>query len=532
MREKLNIIIVDDERIIREWIAMIIDKNSDNYNIVEKTGSGKRVLEVCTEEPIDIIISDIKMAPMDGLEIIREVKKISPDTSFIVLSNHDDFAYARQGLQLGVTDYLLKAEITDEDLIKCLDSVADTIREKYAANPGYEQKQLLAQTYLRQLVQQPASSDTARDLIDHIDAGIRHGNLFLLIFSADQCGDFNDGEQTALLQMIYQHALDTYETAQAFLFQNNIIVIVNRMTPAETTTAPAAAFARQTLSLLKEHCGSYSCALSGCFASLETLSQVYNATLPRLDHRFYTNGSIVIGAESVIHYNDARQTVSEILGRLSQLIGQHDYTTLYHYLIDRSQIIMDEHSLAPDAVRGLYYKILFDISKTLLNEVDPEALQQFSQESNKIINAPLFREIKEGTIIFLKQMLENLSAGDSKRTLKDEVLQYLSENYGDKVTLSTVARRAYLSDNYFSKIFKQWTGDNFNSYLTRLRINVAMQALSSTEKKIYEIAEDVGFQNVGYFTQVFRKATGISPKEYRKQTETSKERITFYSPNE
>lgn len=518
MREKLKVIIVDDERIIREWIAMIIEKHSDDYIVLDTGGSSKKAIEMCVQEQVDIVITDIKMKPMDGLELIREIQKISQNIYFIIVSNYDDFAYAKQGLKLGITDYLLKGEITDEQLMNCLEDIRSQIEEKGNNNffeAELEEQILIRQNYWHQIFKEKENTD---EILAKLGSALTNDNLFMIIFSADQMEKMPYDEQVSIVKIIQKRIMTRFSCNEIFVHEDgNIVVLLNVIYDGtKSSLEQLYTLASLIINDVGSKGRSISCVITIPFSSLKESCKIYQEYQEYFLYRFYSEGGKIITNSALQNKWDKIDSKRKLsMEYLSSILYRRDYAQVYHCLREQGEELMKNHKTSPEAVREWYQKLFLLLLHYFSDYKQEKFIEKASSVMEIIMRAPLFRDILEAIYGFYESAVQEIANMDIMQDVVNEVIDYITHHYEEKITLASMAEKVYLSENYLGKIFKRRTGENFNSYLTELRINIAKQKLKNPNMKIYQIAEDIGFQNVGYFTQVFKKVTGSSPKEYR-----------------
>lgn len=522
MDELVRVLIVDDEYIIRNWISMVVEKNaSRGFFVTGAVGSGSEAVEICKNEIVDIIITDIKMSAMSGLELVKIIKDDFPHIRFVLVSNYEDFSYAKKGLQLGISDYLLKAEITEQDIVSCLIGLQKEILQNRRHNEldsNSRDLYLLQQYCLEKIFSKAAVPKQQDALFKKLHLSLSEENLFIMVFSPDCLNSrLDENIQKVFYSIVREKLLLKFPSGISFFNSDgNVICIVNAVYDG-LKTAEEQLYTISSVMIYEvyEKAGlSISCAISTSFNCFNQFNIQYCNALELLDTRFYTQGRQTYLKSGVV-IPDKTENYTAFLKKLRYLLNQFEYKKAMEELSKISRHILAEKTVVPSHVRQLYCTIceLF-VSQVFTNSYS-NTIREIDHMYDLVKSSPLMSDMIIDVQQFCHQICENQSGFLETENTIEKVINYMSEHYSEKITLTTASKLANMSENYFSKVFKKYAGENFNNYLVNLRINIAKNELVKTDAKIYSIAEHVGFNNVAYFTQVFKKLTGNSPEQYR-----------------
>lgn len=417
----LKILLVDDEPLVLIGLQGMLEWETLGYTICATARNGKQALEIIEREKPDIVITDVKMPMMDGLSLARTCCERGALPAFIVLTSFEEFEYVRQAMGAGVVDYLVKLELTPENLTAALAKAAERVKKERALQGS--------------LPVQPDLAQSVRSYQDRFFVRLYEGLL----------RDEQELEQ-ALRHLEIRLESDAYLVASC------------ELCPANTELTAA-----QQLKL------SFSCA-----RMLENTLQNY---LP-----CYVTGGDALRCNVLFCLNQPqRENYRAVLRPLLEKTSQ----ILYSYFTVR-----------------------------LLWAVGRPAASLLSLERRCRENEHLRPLLKPETPILFAEVNEG-DATAGKMQVVAQVQEYIREHLSEKLTLADVAAVFNFSPNYLSQLFGKYGDSGFVVYITETRIAAAKEMLEDGDLKVYEIAEKLGFESSFYFSKVFKKVTGLSPREYQ-----------------
>lgn len=390
----MNILIIDDEKVIREGVKRTIQSSFHHMSILT-AGSGEEALEVLNNQTMDIVILDIKMPGMSGLELLGQCRKANLRTKWIVLSAYSDFYFAQEALRHGAKDYILKP-IGKPKLLKLIAELQAEIRQEQEQESSQD---LLARNlnYLREAIFQRWVE------------GLNIGHF------------------------------DIAYIAQRYPVFHLIII---RLDPVKDLTL--------------NH-----------FIADNILSEIMG--------QFGEGFTIRFGSESLVG------------------LFTPDPNTRMELLENKLRITLDR------CLKQAY------------------TLQITEKSDNFMLIPQIIRRIELDSILpFHEKQDVNSPSKSEPSNMIDVAMQYIQTHYEDNLTLEKVAAAIYLNKVYFSQLFKQKTGIGFKDYVIELRMTKAKELLKEPQLRVADVAELVGYQDMRYFTQVFRKTIGTTPTEYRR----------------
>lgn len=541
----MKLLIVDDEPILRQGIVNKVRRSGLPLDIVGEAGDGITGLELVRREAPDIVITDIRMPVMDGIEFIEQSLLMNEQLIFIVVSGYSDFEYAKQALRLGVFDYLLKP-VEDDQLKECLSKIINKIEK------GRMSKD--------EMIRLRNETDLSRETL-------RKQYMTKMIQQSDQLNisSVERDEQLCLLENKYHHYLAVVLVCEPIQLPHysfrpgdeNLIwfaienVISERL---ESTGRDGILFQHS----LREH---EMVILLGIESLNESLVVQDWLQEVRYGLQNYLKLQVTIAMGTIVDQIGQmplsyRQAKLALRNQMIHGTGQiYDYESLQKQSVERGFLLTDE-----DESKLVYW--LNDYNATALQSWIELRIQSLAQSSSAtymqlewlcvdlylLFRKYLLANTSEtewiiGEMDDLLQWLQKLSAWQdavnqmqriaanivgylsqnhpvSNKDLMGEVKLYIETHFASTITLQSISERFYIHPNYFSRRFKEKHGQTFVDYLTAIRMKKAMDWIRETDLQVQQIANKVGFEDASYFTSVFRKFYGLTPKQYREQIQT------------
>lgn len=512
-----KVLIADDEKIIRKGLCSIIDWNALGFEIIGQASNGMEVLSHLSQNPPDLVLIDIRMPKLHGLDAIKKAREMGFTGSFIILSGYAEFEYAKQAIEHGILAYLTKP--VD---VEILTSTLQKAKEQF-------DKQAKSDT------QNSLYLSKARETLLH---DLLTGDAFLSQMNISELGLESDS-----YQVIFYEKYSHNQSDISYNF-SDILRVVN----PNGSSFEALSVEGNNVILLK---GNY------IIDKFKGILEKYESELPPednspLDTIFITCGRPVSRIEELCDsYLDAHELLS------------------HRFFCDQHQHVMDYHALpevSPGEPEFTIKEIKEMFSEDLLNHIQSFNRSKIAQSLNslekKLYNAnltveqeknllvDLYLDIKERIsflysttdipfianseainhilhcyylfeiITFLSEqfdMIMNSIGFFSRDSIINDIVHYIDHNYSQNITLENIAPLFGYNSSYLGKIFSKKMGVNFNTYLDSIRIEHSKELLLGEKMQVYKVAQLVGYRNVDYFHIKFKKNTGLSPAEYRKQ---------------
>lgn len=505
----IKLLIVDDEQIEREGMKAILDRAFPDL-IVEQANNGNRAVELVASFKPDLVLMDIQMPGINGLEAVEQILVDYPHIKFIMVTAFDTFNYVQSALKLGAKDYILKPSRVSEIRItvgKVLKEIEDERKSQAESNM---QREVLQKTLA--LVE----TDVVTQLLfDHVhDVHLNMLMEMLDIRATSEVFVMNvivpDGMES-LYTRIKEKVRNTKSGWMGALYDGQLPIIIFR-DERQSYRSQAISLAIDILSVGNiENKAGWFIGIGNDCKSLEEIRQSYkeaiiassNTTLP-VKYRFYHDVPALNETES---REQAKYLKKDFFDQVR--LGQWDQLkSSVFQLIQAYEMEGVEIQQAQQFVLEALWSIW-----SIMNEMGIET-------ATPIYNyqAPNYRQLRSETANLLldikgsyDQHYENLEANTIH-----QIKLYIMENSEQNISLETLSNKVGLSPIYISKMFKEKLGINYIDFLTECRIEKAKKMLAEPEKSIKEITLEVGYHEPNYFSKVFKKMCNVTPREYRK----------------
>lgn len=530
----LKIIIADDEFDIVELCRALI--SYPGAEVIGEAGNGIELLKKIGELHPDVVITDICMPGMTGLELIERAKQEFPSVNFIVMSGYTEFQYAQTALRFGVWDYLLKP-LKKAELNRALEKLDHELGERAKQEQQAARVQNQLQESIGTLREQYVRAVWENDRIPQ-----RHSDeLFALDGTEIQCVTFCvDSNFTASSDessSLANQASDTLERIRAVMKEHGTLLTAfsDHLHAVSLLAYPAEQAAAESEALLR--------AISQEIRSLNSVNHLIHLAGAASE---LANGEIENVAVTI------KQAKAALKGRMekrqsSVLLFSHQteeelekirmfYTGTWEQSLSESIEHMDMDN-ASALIRQVWNKwgnentvpgsrhFLLEQMLSCLNDA-AERLPREEQEQKPRLLEPFdvlcggyaCEEIAERFVELTARMIENCRefVQNRENTVIRQAKTFVAQHYAESISLAQVAKHVCLSTSYFSTLFKTETGTGFVEYLQHIRIEQAKKLLKTSKMRIADIAEKVGYRDIKFFNKIFVKETTVTPSEYRK----------------
>lgn len=494
-----RVLIVDDEPFIREMIGAFIAESGTGYQVAGEAINGRLALDFLAENHVDLIVTDIKMPVMDGIDFIREAARLGCSAGIVVLSAYDEFHLVKEAFKLGARDYLLKSEITREELFGVLRRVSVD---------GEGRSRLL----LRIL---EGRSDPGCPDLEDLGLSGGEGNaeyrvLCIRLLPAE--GPPAERKTGSPLREVIQRCLRELGEGETVFTECG-----NGSAAFLVTGRRAEGLFAALSDSLKEEGADIAGGLSNPSRDPSAIQDLYRqAVLASACYFFRGRGKLIsYAAVASLERSPVGRDYSGKVDELRRLLGLRNSAQMSEGI--RNFCVHPQHPSPAEmeAIRGLFTAYHGVLSKAVLEE--PEELSspvraRLSEFETRVRERGTLDEYNR----WIRTVLEEYCAVlNSRSRIVRKAVELISNNYTKDIRLSDAARRLEVSESYLSRIFSREMNCGFVSYLSKVRIEKALGLLKTTELKIYEIAEKTGYPNTEHFNRTFKKLLGRSPKEYR-----------------
>ena len=536
----MKVFLVEDEYIVREGIKNNIDWEKNGYDFCGEASDGELAFPMISEKRPDIVITDIRMPFMDGIELSRMIKEEYPEIKIIILSGHEEFEYAKAAIQIGVEEYLLKP-INGDELLQVVNRVAQKIKEENESREtlqegeGDENFEYAKRQLLSSLIDDNASLSDAMEQGKkiHLNLMAQCYNIMMLKL---QRKNKEQGFSQRILEL-YKTMEDTLkeQDGQSIMFdrapEGKVILFMG--SGVEEIRRNMDVFARQFREILPEYEDvTYFGSVGVPVMRLRELGESYEAASHGFSYRFLTEPNQIVDNHTVFDQARNEKKFSCSIGSVD--IQNLDKQKIESFLkggeMDEIHFFVEEYMKnTGDAgknsmiFRQYIVMDMFFAASHFLTQITDGREQlgepfESPEQMQKIVSD------LEATVVYIKELFTKvMQVRDAQTTehnsdVVENAKKYISENYHDEeLTLNTVAHEVNVSPNHLSAMFSQKTGQTFVKYLTDVRMHRAKELLKCTSKRSNEICEEVGYRDPHYFSHLFKKNVGCSPIQYRER---------------
>lgn len=536
----MKVFLVEDEYIVREGIKNNIDWEKNGYDFCGEASDGELEFPMISEKRPDIVITDIRMPFMDGIELSRMIKEEYPEIKIIILSGHEEFEYAKAAIQIGVEEYLLKP-INGDELLQVVNRVAQKIKEENESREtlqegeGDENFEYAKRQLLSSLIDDNASLSDAMEQGKkiHLNLMAQCYNIMMLKL---QRKNKEQGFSQRILEL-YKTMEDTLkeQDGQSIMFdrapEGKVILFMG--SGEEEIRRNMDVFAGQFREILPEYEDvTYFGSVGVPVMRLRELGESYEAASHGFSYRFLTEPNQIVDNHTVFDQTRNEKKFSCSIGSVD--IQNLDKQKIESFLkggeMDEIHFFVEEYMKnTGDAgknsmiFRQYIVMDMFFAASHFLTQITDGREQlgepfESPEQMQKIVSD------LEATVVYIKELFTKvMQVRDAQTTehnsdVVENAKKYISENYHDEeLTLNTVAHEVNVSPNHLSAMFSQKTGQTFVKYLTDVRMHRAKELLKCTSKRSNEICEEVGYRDPHYFSHLFKKNVGCSPIQYRER---------------
>ncbi|CAN7222692.1 response regulator [Paenibacillus sp. LjRoot153] len=513
----MRILIVDDEVIIRTGLCTVIDWKELGLELLPAASSAEEALERIPHEKPHIVLTDIRMSGMDGIELAREIKLILPDTEIVILTGYDDFNYAQQALRGGVTDYLLKTS-RPEEIIKAALKAKQNIMDKWESvkQDNRRQAALRSQLLERALNRGLHNDDEARSQLHEWF----HKNGVDVVASAEGLGIVRQvllvsctGWVTFanLLQGAAENMLYELLPCVTLMNKDHFILVVRYEVGVTDAAGLLKALQRVTETL---KCAVFA-ALGPVAHDDEGLRESYRAAKEVFAYQGLLGSTGLYTPQDIRDRSGSRTVCTEKEeSELAAILMNDNATDLRHWVNHKVRTQMEDTAATPLSVQGYIQSLVVAghrwLERASTTQQDLSALSALSKlEGEGRPEEEVFKVLSAIMNIFHQGLDQN------KYAYIHKAIAYIRDNLHQPISLQQVAGFVHINPNHFSEVFKRETGCTYIEFVTRERMKLATDIVQSTQMKVSDIARRVGYEDIKYFTQQFKKYTGRTPSEFR-----------------
>ena len=530
----LKVIIADDEKWVRATIRTLIPFEKLDMKLVGEASNGIEALELCKLHDPDIVLTDIMMPGLTGLDLIDELKKSHPRVKVAIISGYSDFEYAKAAMKFGISDYLLKP-LEENELLQVLErfgnEIAVELKLLYSSHLEKEQIKLavpvLKDAFLKRLISQNTYTvDKIKTSLLEYGIEFKGNTYYIAVFSTDNSNGINSEADAEYKTEIIRRVMKRYAGAVSFHGKGTeaeVISIINCQNELERAKLENA-FKLCREIYKKRFENTLSAGLSESSHQLSMLHQLFNQAQKAIDMRFWAGpGFLHSYSPEMLKKEPDLPLTDEMLNKIILNLKLSNIQTALSHVDSVLEDLKLQSDINPLFAREYFWQLVQSII-SILNIQLP-----FIRFETKLTGEQPYERIMrtafaDGLAAYTKELLLHIFDFFHDRNpvnninLIDNARKIIEANYSGDISLEHVARHVHLSPAYLSELFKKETGMSFVDYKTIVRIENAKRMLDSTACNISDISEKVGYSDPKYFSKLFKKITGKTVYEYRKES--------------
>ncbi|NOU69376.1 response regulator [Paenibacillus sp. LMG 31461] len=508
----LKVLLVDDEPVIRAGLAQLIQWEKYGFTIVSKAKNGEQALQLMQEEAPDVIITDIRMPKMDGLQLIQAVREErNLQIPVIILTGFNEFDYARQAIRYQVRDYLLKP-VDKEELIAALTRIRDTLRIDHALPVDSQ-----SGNAIKLLLRSTTSHDIKIKLCQSLHT---HYPVLLMVIMLQNHTQTTFTQIYHFLQPVWEAFRLSESFVRFYIDADGYIAVLIRPESAHLSKTEEKQLAYALLHAIHNTLDQEAFLSVGHLAhSPEQLADAFQAACAASVYSLYVDRPTVLAYEDIkllppfksqYEYLASFQQLKESIENNNPQEMKIVVTDIFDFFV--------EQFISPDTIKVHLYRFLLEIEKYVAEmNGDIQPIIKAANHIDLTCTTTPIRIQREtflgtcqqiGTEIAFLRIQQNFG-------IIDQIEQYVNSHFHENMTLKDVAAKFYMNHAYLGQLFRRKKEIHFNEYLHQVRIEEAKRLLRLTDLKIAEVAKKVGYNDPAYFSGKFEKHVGFTPTAYK-----------------
>lgn len=530
-----KLLIVDDEELVRNAVIKKLDWTDIGFDLVEQAEDGEQALEIALNLKPDVVLTDVRMPFMDGLELSERLSHELPYTKIILLSGHDEFEYVQKAIKIGVLDYILKP-IHSANLTKLLKKVKAELDTENAEkekllklkNQLHQSLPLLKERFFNSLINNSINEKELEKQLGYLEITFWGDSFIVCVSEIDNLNvlsEANDPEYIALLNFSILNIISELIGSAGVAFNDfyNRQIIIFSGSGINLTQMEEDIYNK--LLQIKENIGKYlkitvSIGIGSIANNVKNVNTSYNDALFALDHK------IILGKNKIFNFNDSGYKSSNLyfpIDKINALLSRlklESVSEITKCLDNFFKELAELKNITSDNIKVILFEVVSGIQKILI-ELKSESDQPYTLDFNIYNDISKYDTLEDLKVVILKFIINTCKYISTFRNMRnlnivEKAKQCINDNYYmEELSLNYIAGIVSVSPGYLSILFKKETGENFVEYITRTRMEKAKELLKTTDMKAYEVAYKVGYSDPHYFSISFKKYTGFNPSDYK-----------------
>lgn len=518
-----KIMIIDDDIPMLKYLRTIVDWNELGLELVYESSSSVQALEVLEEMKPHMILTDIGLPQMDGIELATKVREHDPLTRVIFLTCHEDFHYAKKAVRLKADDYLIKDELTPKQLEDSLLKAISQIEKQTQTEEGFYKENVIRNIeFLKETFIHDLTREVSTQLLDEYIAKLNmswkdpHFKIALGYLPQKQGDHVNNYHED--IKEIYDALLEYFKVDDqitVFVNEGHVAIFMNYQ---QSIKFEAQSYLNEHLEMAIKYCDntcneSVSFITTKQYFSLDELGKSYQQLIDDKHHYFYhdPHGLQVVDVEEAYTSIPLGNLLALKKDHLLEAVKNSDPVTIKRLVNEIEENIRQNNIEPKDVLKGfIKFMLLFKVGS---NYFDDDEL--FTKQVQRCWSMSEAVDVFKATLIKLAMENQPLRPTSNEAKKIYEIDDYIANNLTKNIRAVDMAKHLYFNPSYFSRYFKRLTGDTFTDHVHRYKMKAACRYLLNSNEPIENIGLKVGFQERTYFSKVFKKYIGETPSQYR-----------------
>lgn len=546
----MRLLIAEDELWLRKRLVSTIDWPSYGISEVYEAEDGGEALEIALKEKPDIVITDIRMPELSGIDLMKKLNENSIFSKMIVVSGYDDFEYAQGALRMGAINYLLKP-VDEEELLDSVKRCVEELKKEKNKETVFDKQSAASEMLMEHIYEDlifETSEKRTEELLQKLsrkEIGFPFQSAAVVNMQVREHTFFVNDKVKSDMWSVYQWLRrnlqeDCYECQYLYMRGSQIVLLLFGDDPEAKFMERVENWVQLILEALQKELN------ISLFMAAGDVTDDFSGI-----HRSYEMAQKKIkekrAEEKRILALRNQETEQELNTRFDDVYGEYDFKLLIKEIrngdSEKAQTELQAILQSPSRrlqsadmmkLQLFYMNFINRIAGACLPECEAYA-DELAMQCMTVMRELIY--IGSDTIVTemwdcLKKFVEKLvevyqeNNGKRKHWMIDQVLQYVEENYNTALSTRDIAGRFFMNTSYFSKLFHEQMGCTFSNYLINVRVEKAKMMLTQTNMKLYDIAEAVGYTNVQYFSTIFKEKEGLTPSAFRQMRSAVKDEYT------
>lgn len=546
----MRLLIAEDELWLRKRLVSTIDWSSYGISEVYEAEDGGEALEIALKEKPDIVITDIRMPELSGIDLMKKLNENSIFSKMIVVSGYDDFEYAQGALRMGAINYLLKP-VDEEELLDSVKRCVEELKKEKNKETVFDKQSAASEMLMEHIYEDlifETSEKRTEELLQKLsrkEIGFPFQSAAVVNMQVREHTFFVNDKVKSDMWSVYQWLRrnlqeDCYECQYLYMRGSQIVLLLFGDDPEAKFMERVENWVQLILEALQKELN------ISLFMAAGDVTDDFSGI-----HRSYEMAQKKIkekrAEEKRILALRNQETEQELNTRFDDVYGEYDFKLLIKEIRngDSEKAQTELQAILQSSSRRLqsadmmklqlfYMNFINRIAGACLPECEAYA-DELAMQCMTVMRELIY--IGSDTIVTemwdcLKKFVEKLvevyqeNNGKRKHWMIDQVLQYVEENYNTALSTRDIAGCFFMNTSYFSKLFHEQMGCTFSNYLINVRVEKAKMMLTQTNMKLYDIAEAVGYTNVQYFSTIFKEKEGLTPSAFRQMRSAVKDEYT------